>query len=131
MSSARAFGLARVAAGVVCITVPDLLERLWFGAARGRPSTKTQMRAIGARDIAVGAGLALSPPTDDQARWLGAGIFCDSIDLLATALPPGRIPRRGVAFMAAAALPSITVQTLMLRQLAGKATSACTVYAGR
>ena len=112
---AATHGGGRLATGLVCLVVPHVVERLWFGRSRPGPGT-VLMRAVGARDVAIGAGLLSARRDAERARpWLLAGALCDAIDVLATFASRRHVPRRSVVGLTAAAAPSLAWQVALAR----------------
>jgi hypothetical protein len=104
---ARGLALNRISFGVGLIVAPGLYARSWVGSnAAGADATKVLARALGARDLALGAGglLALRAGDRERARrWFAAQGVTDAVDLVATLasrdLPPA--PRIFAVVMAA------------------------------
>ncbi|HEX2071659.1 MAG TPA: hypothetical protein VHF90_08445 [Thermoleophilaceae bacterium] len=86
----------RIAAGAALLASPGRLGAAWLGDAAARPATQLAIRALGARDIALGAG-ALTALGDERRlrRWIAVGAVCDLTDAgsamatPSTALPDG------------------------------------------
>jgi hypothetical protein len=91
---ARGLALNRISFGVGLILRPRLYARSWVGSdAADEDATKVLARALGARDLALGAGglLALRAGGVESARrWFAAQAVTDAVDFLAT------VPARGV-----------------------------------
>ena len=74
---------------------------LWVGRPAGRPHGRALSRAVGARDLAIGAGLLTAIGSGRSAGpWLLAGLIADTADLTATladrdGLPPTAVPLIG------------------------------------
>ena len=91
---AIAFGAGRVLVGVALLAAPRSVARSWVGADDTPASVLT--RCLGARDLVIGAGLALAVARDrDPAPWLAGGVLADSIDGIATFAAGGDIPSNG------------------------------------
>jgi len=102
------FALARVAFGAGLVAAPDRVAAGWIGADAGREPVKIVIRAVGARDIALSAGLLTSlSENEGAAPWLIFTIASDLCDLTATLLAPAEsLPPRarwGTAVMAGGA----------------------------
>jgi hypothetical protein len=93
-SLARALGLARIGFGAALIARPERLTEAWIGRDAKGPGTQVAVRGLGARDLVLGAGAAVSGGPDRQ-RWLVAGIVGDVADLSATLAAGRAIPLRG------------------------------------
>jgi len=98
---AAALAAARVAIGVGALVSPALIARPWVGAAASEPAGKVLGRALGGRDLALGAGalaalLGVAPlgaaPVGGAAAWVGLAALADSCDVLATAAHWGELP---------------------------------------
>lgn len=102
-------GLAtgRVALGVVALLRPALVARLWVGGAHASaPAGVVLGRAVGGRDVALGAGALLAAWCGDERAlrgWTLAGAFCDVLDAVATAASWRDLPAWGrIAVLSAA-----------------------------
>jgi hypothetical protein len=91
-------GLAtgRVAIGVVALLWPVLVTRPWVGGAHASaPAGVVLGRAVGGRDLALGAGALLAAWCGDERAlrgWTLAGAFCDVVDAVATAASWRELP---------------------------------------
>jgi hypothetical protein len=85
---ARGLAINRITFGIGMVLAPQLYARAWVGAeAAGEDTTKVLARALGARDLVLGAGglLALRAGDVERARrWFAAQGVTDAVDLLAT-----------------------------------------------
>lgn len=87
---------ARLALGVVAYVAPAVPARPWVGDASGTVPVKVLARALGARDIALGAGAILALRRDRPLRgWIEAGAMADAGDVAATLISFGSLPRFG------------------------------------
>jgi hypothetical protein len=91
-----AFGLSRVAFGIVAATVPEKIGETWVGEDANRASNKTVFRAMGFRDIALGIGATEAALRDQAGPWLAVSLFADIGDVAATLISINRIERKGV-----------------------------------
>lgn len=91
---ARALGLARLGFGAALIALPERLAEPWIGRDAESRGTQVAVRGLGARDLVLGAGVAVSDGRDRQ-RWLAAGIVGDVADLSATLAAGKSVPLRG------------------------------------
>ncbi|MBV9011233.1 MAG: hypothetical protein JO272_04150 [Pseudonocardiales bacterium] len=102
-------GLAtgRVAIGVVALLRPALVARPWVGGAQASaPAGVVLGRALGGRDLALGAGALLAAWCGDERAlraWTLAGAFCDGVDAVATAASWRDLPALGRLAVAGAA----------------------------
>lgn len=95
------FGASRVLFGVVASVVPETVGRTWVGEDADRPAMRTIFRALGLRDIALGAGMVEGALRDEAAPWLAVAALSDLGDFTATILSRRRLDPRGVAVTAA------------------------------
>ena len=86
LAAARTLAAVRVAIGVTAWLAPKVALRPWVGkAACEFPSVILLGRALGARDIALGAGTLLAAQQTRPVRgWIEAGGLSDAGDSLAT-----------------------------------------------
>lgn len=83
---AKLYGGARVAVGAALLLAPTLAGRPWIGADAGRGGTRVALRALGVRDLALGAGLVDAVSNGRPVGpWLDAGTGSDLVDALASA----------------------------------------------
>lgn len=78
----RMTGLIRVVAGAALIVLPRLSIRFWMGADEtGSASLRTAVRAVGARDLAIGVGQLTALDTGAPVRpWVEAAVLSDAGD---------------------------------------------------
>ena len=104
----------RMAIGAVMVLAPRLVGPMWIGSDADRRPVKLLARAVGARDVVLGLGLAVALDRGAPVRgWLEGAALADAIDLLATLAAGDSIPkgkRRAVALIASASL--VTCATL-------------------
>ena len=82
---ARVIAVGRVAIGAALVVVPGRVGAGWIGDVSERPGTQVALAAVGARDVALGAGTALAAGGKGGAKaWLLASAGSDVVDLLAT-----------------------------------------------
>jgi hypothetical protein len=91
-----------MAFGLGLIAQPEQLTRAWIGEDAKRPGTQVAVRGLGARDLVLGAGAALSSGRDRQ-LWLAAGMVGDAADLTATVAAGRHLPLRGRVLVGALA----------------------------
>jgi hypothetical protein len=91
---AKLLALNRIQYGAGMLLTPERNAKVWVGgrAARRTP-TKVMAQALGARDLAMGAGalLALRNPAEAR-RWFAALALADALDIPVTALGGDEIP---------------------------------------
>jgi hypothetical protein len=112
MPATRALAAGRIALGMGLLVAPDLAARSWFG--RTDAGLRLTLRSIGARGVALGAGLLLA--AEDARPWLLAGIGADVVDAAAATaaagdLPPAKIVPGAVLAVAFAAVGAWAART--------------------
>jgi hypothetical protein len=104
---ARALAVSRVAYGAGMALAPGAAAAVWVGRGARDPRTQVLARALGARDLVLGAGglVALQRGDRQAARpWFAAQVLTDSVDCVATLLGGRALPvgaRLGTATLAA------------------------------
>jgi hypothetical protein len=98
----------RMAIGAALVLAPRLAGPMWIGDEAERPAVKVLARAVGARDVALGLGIAVALDRGAPVRgWLEGAALADGVDLAATLLARDSIPsgaRRAVALIAGGSL---------------------------
>jgi hypothetical protein len=90
-----AFALGRIAFGVGLIAAPGRVAGGWLPGDAQRPATKVAIRGLGARDVALAAGLAVSARAGGAVRpWLAGCIACDAADIASTLGAGDALPAR-------------------------------------
>jgi hypothetical protein len=93
---ARATAAGRIAVGAGFLLNPRLSMRTWVGRDSDLASAQVITRALGARDLVLGAGTLASLGAGQGAdRWLQASLVADATDLLATIAHRRELPRGG------------------------------------
>ena len=94
--SIRSAALGRVGVGATLIAKPDSAYGWIGGEADGR-GAQVLVRALGIRDLVLGAG-ALATAGDSEALrpWLLAGVAADAVDFAATLAGPSAPGRKVV-----------------------------------
>ncbi len=92
----------RIGFGAVLLADPQPLLEPWIGGDGARPAAQVLGRALGARDLVLGAG-AISATDDALVGWLVAALAADTTDLLATLGAREGVPLRGRLLVGAAA----------------------------
>lgn len=120
-SAATGLAANRIVFGLGLALSPARAGRSWIGArAAARPETQVFARALGARDVALGAGAlrALIREDYELARlWLAGHALADGTDVLATLAARRHIPRASLAFALAVAAASTAVGAWSARAL--------------
>ncbi|MEA2159040.1 MAG: hypothetical protein QOD66_1420 [Solirubrobacteraceae bacterium] len=112
----RSTAAARVLFGVVLLARPELLTVPWIGRDATRPGSKVLAQAVGARDLALGAG-ALACDDAALAPWLAAALLADGADLAATVAAGGTLPLTGRLVGSATALGGVVLGATALAGL--------------
>jgi hypothetical protein len=108
------FALSRVVFGIGAGIFPEKIGATWIGEAAHEPATRTILRAMGLRDIALGIGATEAALRDQSGPWLAVALMADLGDVTATLLSAGRIPRRGVATTTALAGSAAVAAAILL-----------------
>ena len=101
---AKGLAVNRIAFGAGLVLAPGLYGRTWLGRAAGDARTQVFARALGARDLALGAGTLLALRDGGAARpWLAGQAVADGTDFVATLMAGRRLPAPARAFALAMA----------------------------
>jgi hypothetical protein len=120
---ARGLALNRISFGAGLILAPRLYARSWIGregAADDR--AKLLARALGARDLVLGAGGLMALRDGDTARarqWFAAQGTTDAVDLVATLVAGRDVPAPARAFAAIVAAGSAAIAAAYVAQPSG------------
>lgn len=108
-----AWGLCRLGLGAAALSAPQLGTRIWVGPVAPAAAAGVLGRALGGRDLGLGAGTVLSAVTGRPIRsWILASGAADAVDTMATAL--GRSGRcRNRALVIAASGGSVALAGLL------------------
>lgn len=90
------FGMSRVLFGMVASSMPERIGSTWIGEDASRQSSRVVFRALGFRDIALGAGMVEASLRDGAAPWLAVAMLSDLGDFTATVIAKDRIDPRSV-----------------------------------
>jgi hypothetical protein len=100
----------RIAVGAGFLLNPSRSMRTWIGRDSDLASAQVITRALGARDLVLGAGTLASLDGGQGAeRWLQASLVADATDLLATIAHRRELPRAGRALVIAVAATAVTL----------------------
>ncbi|MCF2526274.1 hypothetical protein [Yinghuangia soli] len=106
--ASAAWGAARVALGVLAITAPPVASRPWVGRDVENPGGTVFAKALGVRDIALGAGTAVSALTGRGfTTWALASAGADLGDTLITRRHWDGLPRTRAAIVALAGASAV------------------------
>ncbi|MDX1658127.1 MAG: hypothetical protein R3343_04850 [Nitriliruptorales bacterium] len=98
---AKLYGGARVVIGAALLAAPTLAGRGWIGDDAEAPGTRVALRALGARDVVLGAGLVEALGRDKPvARWVEAGMLSDLADALVSIAGEGERTTLAIAMAA-------------------------------
>jgi hypothetical protein len=101
---ARIYGAGCVGLGAALLIAPRAFGRMWLGRAGGGPAGAPAMRALGARDLVLGAIMLHTIDHPDVApRWQRTCAAVDAVDLVATAAARPALPPVGSALVMALA----------------------------
>ncbi len=96
----RQAAVGRIGAGAALLAKPDIAYGWIGGEADGR-GARVLTRALGVRDLVIGAGTAATAGDPKGLRpWLLAGIAADAVDFAATLWGPSAPGRRFVIGLA-------------------------------
>jgi hypothetical protein len=115
---ATAVAFVRIGAGVALGGRPRPFLRL-EEPIPPRSSMTLLMRTVGIRDLAIGLGTmstARAGTADDVARWIGAGLVSDALDVAAGLASARTMGTRGV-LSAAVAAPMVVLDCVTLAEL--------------
>jgi hypothetical protein len=101
---ARTIAAGRIAAGAALVLLPGTAAGRWIGPVSRDGGAKVMIRAMGARDLALGAGTMHALANGEPARtWVLAGAASDLADAVATVLAVRAIGvRRALPLLAVA-----------------------------
>lgn len=94
-SVVRLLAAGRVVVGTALVVTPGLAGRTWIDEASRTPAAKVILRALGIRDLVLGAGALIALERGAPVReWVLLGAACDAVDAAATTLAIRRLPLR-------------------------------------
>ena len=80
-----ALGVIRAGVGAALVAAPGWAGRIWVGPGADGPGSKVFARALGARDVVLGARILLGVQRGEPVgHWIGAGFAADAADVAAT-----------------------------------------------
>jgi hypothetical protein len=91
---ASSFAAGRSLFGAGLLAAPGKVAAGWIGDDVHRPAARLVVRALGARDVALGAGAFASRDRPERlATWIAAGVVCDLADIgITLATPADALP---------------------------------------
>jgi hypothetical protein len=93
---ARLYGAGRVALGAALLVAPRPLGALWLGPPGATPGGGVVLRALGVRDLVLGAmALHTLDHPEVAPRWQRTCAAVDAVDFAATAAARPALPRIG------------------------------------
>ena len=121
-TAVRVLAAGRIAIGAACVVAPRTAGATWIGADARRSGTTVFARALGARDVLLGAMLLHTVDSAEVApRWLSATAACDAVDFAAAAAVRDELPRARGAFGMALAGGGAAAGFALSRALASRA----------
>ena len=94
--TAKINGVGRAVIGAALTVAPALAARGWIGEDSDRPGGRVLGRALGVRDLVLGAGLLQAIDAGAPTRgWIAAAAAADAVDAAATLLNWSDLPRAG------------------------------------
>ena len=93
--AAVAFAAGRIAFGVGLLAAPQRVAKGWLAGDAQRPPTQVAVRGLGARDVALAAGVVLAAREGTPLRpWLVGCLACDLADIASTLAAGSALPAR-------------------------------------
>ena len=116
---ARINGVGRMVLGAGLLVAPKLAARGWIGDDASLTGTTVVTRALGIRDVALGAGLLWALQNDDPVHaWITAAAAADAIDAAATIAGGDDLPPMGRFGVFALAAGSAIQMAVLARRTA-------------
>jgi hypothetical protein len=116
---ALAHASGRIAAGAALALAPGTVGRAWVGRAGGTPGARVITTAMGARDAAIGLGLADAlRGGGEPSGWIRAAVLADLVDLTATLRARRDVPALALIGVSALAAGSAALGVYLDRALA-------------
>jgi hypothetical protein len=85
--------IGRIAIGIGLISAPRLFAPVWVGRDGLSGAARLFSRAVGARDIAIGASTLAAMSNSEPIRpWVIAAIVPDAVDAIATYMERDEVP---------------------------------------
>ena len=119
---ARTLSLGRIGFGIALMALPERTTELWIGKQSRKPVPQMFTRAVGARDLGLGAAtIAAASGRGPLRPLLLAALLADSTDLIATLVARDHLPRMAVPVIAGAAGSGIALGVIALAGSDGEA----------
>ncbi len=122
-STARLVAAGRVGFGLALIVAPERATAPWLGEDAGRAGTRVVTRGLGARDLALGAGV-FAVAESELRPWVAAAIVADTADLIATVVAGDALPLAGRLLVGVLASGAAALGVITLAGLPARTTSA-------
>lgn len=122
-ATGRQLGIGRLVIGTALTLAPRLTGRTWLGDVVDQPAVAVAVRSLGARDVAIGAGLVRAVDRGaDTGPWLFASVAADAADAIGTLLAWKHLPGRGRAmtFVLASAATGVGLRAALQHQQASR-----------
>ncbi|HWC28239.1 MAG TPA: hypothetical protein VG474_16735 [Solirubrobacteraceae bacterium] len=115
---ARVLAAGRIAIGAALLAAPRLSLGMWIGRDAAGRALAPPGRALGAREVLLGAMLlhTLDRPEVGR-RWLRAVAACDGVDAAASLAAARALPPRGRGFIVALASVATAAQLWAAQEL--------------
>jgi hypothetical protein len=114
--TARVVAAGRIGFGAALIAAPERVTVRWLGRDSSRAAVHVVTRGLGARDVALGIGVLISPQPQ-LAPWVAAAIVADTADLVATVAAGRSLPLTGRVMVGALACGGAVLGALSLAGL--------------
>lgn len=112
--------VVRIAAGVTFALAPGRAGSLLVGRDARAPGARLFIRAFGARDVLLGAGMRRAAGRRGAVRpWLYACALADTFDAVATLAQFGELPQRRRTLTLAVSLAPAVAGAAVARRLSG------------
>jgi hypothetical protein len=90
---AVAFAAGRLGFGIALAALPQRVGSTWIGSDATRKPPQVPIRGVGARDVAVSAGIVLAAVRGDDLRpWLAGCVLADLVDVGAILAAGNTVP---------------------------------------
>jgi hypothetical protein len=114
----RSLAYGRIVLGAGLVVAPARSARGWVGEEGTRRGAQVMGIAVGARDVAIGAGTLRALAKGEDARpWLAVSVFCDAADAVATASRRDALPATGAIGVTALAGSAALLGLWLLKRL--------------